>query len=100
MPTITVREGQTLADIAVQYLGDAARINEIADLNGILMTDELSIGQQLYIPEDVAIDKRYVKDTFIDYALIPASKSTGSVIEVNEDEGIGFWAIEDDFVVQ
>ncbi|MGN6604570.1 MAG: LysM peptidoglycan-binding domain-containing protein [Ginsengibacter sp.] len=94
MRTITVSEGQTLLDIAMQYCGDASVLFDIADLNGLEVTDDLVPGQQLLVP-DAEIDKQAVADAFSD-GIIPSS-TDDNIIPV--DEGIEFWAIEDDFIV-
>lgn len=94
MQTIEVSEGQCLTDIAMHYLGDAERVFEIMELNGL---EELSVElvpeTKLIVP-DRDPEKDYVVKSFGERH-IPASME-----EVEIDEGIDFWIIEDDFVVQ
>ena len=47
---ISVKEGQTLIDVAVEYLGDSSEAMNIALLNGISITDELESGTILILP--------------------------------------------------
>jgi hypothetical protein len=93
---LTVGEGQTLIDIAMQFLGDASRAFEIADLNGLSITDNLTPGQTLIIPEP-AIDKIKIVAAFA--GLQPASMDDENVLDEVFD-GIDYWAIEEDFIVQ
>jgi hypothetical protein len=50
MKEVKIIFGQTVLDIAVQELGDASRAMELAILNGISLTDELSADQVLVVP--------------------------------------------------
>lgn len=100
MPNISkpILPGQTLIDIAVQELGDASRVFELAVLNELGITDELAIGSVLVIPE-AAIDKRSLVQMFNERFLAPASADvTGDVI--SRDSGIDYDAIEIDFMIQ
>lgn len=65
MQTIKAKKYQTVFDIAVQYTGWLTACFEIAELNNISVTDMLSEGQELLIPDvlnlqivnDYALDK-------------------------------------------
>ena len=85
----TVKQGQTLFDIALQYCGGADAAFGIARLNNRNLTDELAPGEVLQMPD--VRNKRVVK-YYADYKLIPAS----AVIE--KKEGIGYWIIQSDFI--
>jgi len=50
MTTVTVRDGQTLFDIAIQSLGIVDRVFDVAQLNGLGITDDLVSGQILFLP--------------------------------------------------
>lgn len=94
---IKAGEGQTFLDIAMQYCGDALRADEIAVMNGMAVTADLQPGQDIEIPV-VVIDKINVVAAFDERGLIPASSDenfTGEVLD-----GIDYWAIEEDFIVQ
>lgn len=47
MPTVSVREGQTLWDIAIQESGSIEAAFELAELNGLSVTDDLIANQVL-----------------------------------------------------
>lgn len=101
MKEVIVAAGQTLIDIAVQELGDATRIFEVAELNGRGITDIITAGEVLKVPV-YAVDKKRIVNVFSDPANKPASdKNQGFVVDEDSGlEGIEIWAIEDDFIVQ
>ena len=98
MPNTKVSEGQTLLDITLQGTGDLTRVFEIAALNSVDITDDLSIGSNLVIPEP-AIDKMYLVDLFAPVYRKPKSADT-ETDQIKGRDGISFWIIENDFVVQ
>jgi hypothetical protein len=93
-----VLSGQTIIDMAVQELGDASRAFELAVLNGLSLTDDLSVGQVLSIP-DAAKEQRSTVQMFKDKANAPASADKEGLM-IGKEDGIEFWAIEKDFEVQ
>ncbi|MBL7779925.1 MAG: LysM peptidoglycan-binding domain-containing protein [Saprospiraceae bacterium] len=90
---IIVQPGQTLPDIAVQYCGALSAFPEIARLNGLSLTANIAAGQALVIPA-VATDKR-VQQYFTQGGYVPASVGVKAL-----DEGVSYWGIEYDFIVQ
>lgn len=48
---ITVQNNQSVFDLAVRYCGTAAAAFDLAELNGISVTDRLTPGNELEIPE-------------------------------------------------
>lgn len=100
IPPATIADGQVLVDLAMQYLGDAGRLVELALLNGNSITDEPDTGAAVSIPGVVDITKQFIVDLFIKWKQYPASKYDGDVDgEGNKLEGIGYWAIAIDFIV-
>jgi hypothetical protein len=100
---VTVLNNQSVFDIAIQYFGTIEASVLIAVLNGISITDELTPGHILELP---VIDYGYseVAAYFKTEKIEPA---TGiSVYEISEGEvvteleGIDYWGIEYDFIVQ
>lgn len=96
MKDVKVLYQQTITDIAVQELGDAERAIEIAALNGLSLTTALQAGQILTVP-DFDITKADTVQLFTNKALAPASFADD---DFDENEGIDFWALEIDFIVQ
>jgi hypothetical protein len=48
-----VSDGQSLLDVCIQELGDVATAFDLADANGLAITDQLQAGQQLVVPASV-----------------------------------------------
>jgi LysM repeat protein len=102
---VTVLNNQSLFDVAIQYYGTVEASVSIAILNGISITDELVPGQVLNVP---VIDYGFsdVANYFNIEKIEPATGT--SVYDIyNEDgeittplEGIDYWGIEYDFIVQ
>jgi hypothetical protein len=94
---VVILEHQTLADIAVQYLGDAERLMEVAVLNELSPTANVQAGSNLKVPTPSKEKKRLVQ-LFKNKANAPATKkkqAPGTVLL----EGIGYWFVEVDFKV-
>lgn len=98
MKEVKILYAQTLIDIAMQELGSAERATELAIINNLSITEELTAGSIILVPNEVINDdfaKEIIK-TFTVPALKPAS-----FVTANEDEdGIEFWGIEETFEVQ
>lgn len=88
--TITVASGQTLPDIAVQHCGDVAAWSEIAQLNSLGLTAEITSGQSLIVPD--VYNKR--NEQFIRVGGYRPAVGPYTVLE-----GIDYWAIGYDFIV-
>ena len=97
MGTITVQEGQSLFDIAIQACGAVAAVAVIASLNGLSVTDEIVPGTIVYLPESV---DRPVSEFYRLNRLAPATGATGEGLSGLRPEGIGHWGVFVDFVVQ
>lgn len=48
-----IKDGQTLADVAVEHFGSWEAMIEIARLNGLSLTDSLPPGTELMMPDAV-----------------------------------------------
>ncbi len=96
---VRIATNQSLFDISVQQCGGIEAVFEIAERNGLSITDKLIAGSTIEISEDTMIDK-----TIIDYyqmkGIKPATDASIEVMDSLRDEGIDFWAIAVDFVVQ
>jgi len=96
---VKIMPGQTPPDMAIQMLGSLEALVELAVLNGISVTADLTIGELL------------------NYSLTPYSQQVAQLYQVNGWHpasgltipgpgtpvllsGIGYWALEYDFVVQ
>lgn len=87
MRVIKVLSGQSVFDIALQELGSVLGILEIAQLNGISVTETLTPGQTLNVP-DFAIEANVVAD-FKRNKIKPATaKTADSYIQKLFEDGL------------
>lgn len=93
MQTTVVRNGQTALDIAIQQAGSVEAVVALAFANGISITDDLVTGSFL-VNTDV-INKAVVR-LYADEKRHPATGETAG----DRLEGIDYWYIELDFIVQ
>jgi len=98
MQTITVREGQCFLDLAMQHAGDASAAVQMAFANLLPVTQIFTAGTLLQKP--AVVDENIVT-VFKTEKAIPAS-STGAFYGGGggSGEGIGWWIIGNDFIVQ
>lgn len=90
MNTVTIEQGQSLTDIAIQHCGSVSAIKDIMKLNKMSATDTLVAGTTIAIPD--VVDQKvvsYLKTKNI----VPAAHS-----EVSAD-GIGSMKIGSTFIV-
>lgn len=90
---------QNLIDVALEHCGTFEAAMQIALLNGISLTDDLEPGVSLQTPE---VEKKRVVTNFQSLRHAPATAiSSGEIADMTEGgEGIGFWGIDIDFIVQ
>ena len=95
---VIVLEGQSFFDLATMYCGSPEMAYEFAGLNKKSVTDELEAGAVIKKP--VANNKR-IATYYSEKALQPATATTyiSGGGELPIDEGIGYWAIEIDFII-
>jgi hypothetical protein len=92
--TVKVKQGQSLLDIAIQHCGTAESVYDLAIANGLSITDELVPGQLLNLP--AVTDKKTVS-YFDTNEIKPATAVTAADLIF---EGIDYWGIDVDFIVQ
>lgn len=92
---VTVRDRQTLPDIALQTSGSMEAIFDLAMANDVSITDNLIDGQEL---ETVAVVNKKVTDM---YAMDDVKPATALSCEdcMASISGIGYMGIEIDFKV-
>lgn len=94
-----VKYGQSLFDVALEQTGSIESIIELAEQNGLSITDGLTPGDKLLIGDDLTVD-----DDILTYYNVKGIKpatgySANGGIQPSE-EGISIWAINIDFIVQ
>ena len=60
MSQTVITAGQSLVDVAIQELGTVAALFELADAQGLALTDALTPGQVLGVPASPAAQPRLV----------------------------------------
>lgn len=97
MDAVRVEPGQSLVDISLQRCGSVEALLELAQTNGVSPTDTLTAGAALATP---APSSRAVANLYAVNGIIPATAVTlAQELQTIADEGIEFWAIEDDFII-
>jgi len=95
---VLVQFNQTLADMAIQQLGSLEDFFALAKLNNMAFSDDIASGQQLsysLTPYNKAVLKIYQDNG---YKAATGTTAPGQTVPV-EYEGIGYWAIGFDFIV-
>jgi hypothetical protein len=90
-----ILDRQSLADIAIQYCGDASAAYAIAELNDISVTNELNAGDELILPD--AINSNLV-NYYSNNGIVPATMVTDDDMSA-DDGGLGYMALGFDFIV-
>ena len=93
-----VRQGQNLLDIALQSTGNADTALDIALANGLCLSDDLTVGQPIDIADTLAVNEN-VRNTYRKQTIYPATGITTANTADAPFEGIEFWAIEYDFII-
>lgn len=97
---ITVKDRQSLFDIAIQYLGSVEGVWLLAEKNNISITDALEDGTILKYDSTDIIDTK-VAEHYAQEHLSPATDI--SEREINTllygGEGIGYWRVGKNFIV-
>lgn len=98
MKSVTVKHNQRLIDIALQELGDTERVFELAQLNGISITDELQPGTVLQVPT-ADNSKTGIVRVLTQGGKAPASADNETEDPILPPGGIGFMQLENNFIV-
>lgn len=89
---------QSLLDIAIQCCGSVEAVFDIAVLNDLSITDELIVGQTIQCNKITDVN---IANYYRNRNLKPATGlSFDDKITLTTNEGISYWAINDDFIVQ
>lgn len=96
MQSITVGNRQTLLDLAMQHAGNAEAAFAMCVQNDVPITNEYTAGTILPAPDVLNKDVATLYRT--------EKSKPASIIELSGSgsnlEGIDYWIIEDDFIVQ
>ena len=97
MKTVIVKSGQTLLDIALQEKGSLEAVEEMAALNGLSVTDELTAGMVLELP--VSTCNKLFENFCKDNDVSPSTALTPENLHEIWRGGIGFMVIGVDFEI-
>ena len=97
---IIVLHKQSLFDIAIQHTGNVMNAFLIATANDFSITAFLVAGSKLIIPSTIILDKE-IKAYYDAKTIQPATETTDGTEDGEEQfEGISYWIINKNFVVQ
>lgn len=96
MQLIKTGEGQTLIDIAMQESGKAELALAYAIANGMSLTERLEVDTQL---RTLQVENRTVSEVLKQKRHLPASDADDIDQEPEQQEGIGYWTLNQ-YVVQ
>lgn len=96
---VTVKHNQSVIDLAVQYTGTAENAFKIAHANNISVDAYLAPGSVLEIPKTVNISTE-IRDYFLNKNHQPATHEEVMNESENVLEGISYWIINQNFIVQ
>lgn len=95
---VTVLHQQSIIDLAIQETGSADTAFEIALANGRSITDDLAVLETLNVPE---LEKNLdVKKYYDSRQIKPATALSMEHAAETPLEGIGYWVINNTFIVQ
>lgn len=89
---IIVLDGQSLVDVAIQWSGSAQAVFDLAVLNNVSITDQLSAGDMLLkaLPHN-----QRIADYYKTKGLTPST----DIVFSKQPEGMEHWALEIDFKI-
>lgn len=88
------QQGQSFIDMIFQGTGGFEGIVEAAVLNDKSITDDIEIGENILVGE---ITNNSIKNTL--QRRNPATSVSHTGIQLNQPEGIDYWAIQADFII-
>ncbi len=98
MGKIVVLEGQTLIDLAIQQCGSIEALFALAKTNGLSTTEDLVVASEIDVVDQ--FDKP-IAQYYDNNELTPATALTADdQLVAAELEGISYWSINVDFIVQ
>ncbi|WP_312313359.1 hypothetical protein [Empedobacter brevis] len=98
---IKVLHNQTLLDVSIYLFGTAKGGFQLAEANGLSVTDDVVAGQILEIPNGMDFGERLTVEHYQLRDLKPATAIQLETFEIIElPSGIDYWAIQIDFEIQ
>ncbi|TWP30502.1 hypothetical protein ETU08_01720 [Apibacter muscae] len=98
--TVTVLNNQSFLDLAVQYLGTTEAAFAIAFTNQRSLTDELTAGEKLILPEKSKYKNSDIASYYQQKGLFPATSVTDDFMLPFDQDGIGEMIININFMAK
>ena len=95
MQTITAKDRQTLFDIALMEWGRAELAYDLAQANGLCLSDEVGAGAALLIPAVDGKTDPAVADAYALNGITPATAASAEQMAELNPEGISHWYVKD-----
>jgi hypothetical protein len=93
MSKAIIHKHQTLLDVALQQSGSTEAFFNLAFINGFALTDDVSPGTELLLPDVIDFKtQQYFQDSIY-------KPSTGPILIPVIQGGIELWGIETDFII-
>ncbi len=93
----TILHHQSLLDLAIQYTGTAENVFDLALQNNRSITDDLEAGEALNFEPSTLNQNKDILNYYTAKNIQPATAITAAV---EQPQGISYWAIGIDFIVQ
>jgi len=88
-----IHKHQTLLDVAIEHAGSTEALFTLAFINGFSLTDDVTPGKELLLPDIVDFkSQQYFQNSIY-------KPTTTTVLTPALLGGIEFWGIETDFIV-
>ena len=94
MRTITAKDRQTLFDIALEAWGRAELAYDLAEANGLSLSDEVEAGRVLVVPTVEGKTDSGVSSAYELNGITPATAASLEEKEELNPEGISYWYVK------
>jgi hypothetical protein len=98
---IIAQHNQSLFDLAIQFFGSVQAVFDVANVNLLSVTDQLTAGQEITLPEASNYENKDLANYYNKNGIVPVTGSEPEGITTDEaGDGIGAMIIESTFIVQ
>lgn len=96
---VIVLHNQSFLDLAIQHTGTAENAFALALANGLSITDDLAVGNWLMADSQELNANKEILNYYQSKSIQPATAISGKQEGESQLEGIGYWAINLDFII-
>ena len=94
-----VLHNQSLLDLALQYTGAVENAFALALVNGLSLTDDLTVGNWLIADSQELNANKEILNYYQSKSVQPATAISGKREGESQLEGIGYWAVSTEFII-